>query len=171
MNTYYLLPEGEYHAPQKQLDFASVTDSIVNDSHLSEYDRAVALQASLSKYLNVTKAGKGALEKEKIKALVLELLQDMQQVPPVPPPAPPPVPPPAPPSVQSPGPPSRTPFKSPAILGTFLSPPPPLAIHQYNTDDESDDPDKTVLPKRLAHTAAAAKIAQTAKRGGWISRD
>ena len=131
MNTYYLVPEAEYHAPQKQLDFDSVTDSIVNDSHLSEYDRAVALHSSLSKYLNITKAGKGDLEKEKIKALVLELLQDLQQaaVPPVPSPAPPQ---------------PRTPFKSPAILGTFLSPPPPLAIHQYNTDDESDDPDKTV---------------------------
>ena len=139
MNTYYLFSEAEYHAPQKQLDFDSVTDSIVNDSQLSEYDRAVALQASLSKYLNVTKAGKDTLEKEKLKALVLELLQDMQQVPPMPTPAPPP----APPSVPLPVPPSRTPLELPAILGTFLSPPPPIAIHQYNTDDESDDPDKT----------------------------
>ena len=145
MNTYYLVPEGEYHASQKQLDFDSVTDSIVSDSHLSEYDRAVALQATLSKYLNVTKAGKGSLEKEKLKAVVLELLQDMQQaaVSPVPPPAPSPLP------LHVPRQP-RTPFKSPPILGTFLSPPPPPAIHQYNTDDESDDADKTVLPKRLA---------------------
>ena len=171
MNTYYLVPEAEYHAPQKQLDFDSVTGNIVSDSHLSEYDRAVALQASLSKYLNVTKAGKGALEKEKLKAVVLELLRDMRQVPLVPPPVPLPVPSPVPPPVPPLAPPPRTPFKSPAILGTFLSPPPPPAIHQYNTDDESDDADQTVLPKWLAHTAAAAKITLTAKRGGWIPRN
>ena len=105
---------------------------------------------------------------------MLELLQDMRQVPPVPPPVPLPVPSPVPPPVPPLALTPRTPFKSPAILGTFLSPPPPPAIHQYNTDDESDDPDRTVLPPRTAHTVAASKIreqSKTKRGGGWITRN
>ena len=159
MNTYYLVPEAEYRIPHAVQNFNSVTDSIINDSHLNDYDRAIALQESLSKYLNATRTGQkeGSLDKEKLKTVALELLKDLQ----IPQPPPPP-------TLRRP---LQTPFKPPQILGTFLSPPPPPAIQQYNTDDKSDDPDKTVLPKRLAHTAAAAKIAQTAKRGGWISRN
>ena len=165
MNTYYLVPEAEYGLPHAVQNFDSATDSIINDSNLNDYDRAIALQDSLSKYLNATRTGQkqGSLEKEKLKTVLLELLKDLQ----IPQPPPPPTPLPPPPPRR----PLQTPFKTPQILGTFLSPPPPPAIHQYNTDDESHDPDKTVLPKRLAHTAAAAKIAQTAKRGGWISRN
>jgi len=167
MNTYYLVPEAEYRLPYPVQNFDSATDSIINDSHLNDYDRAIALQDSLSKYLNATRTGQkeGSLDKEKLKTVVLELLKDLQ----IPQPPPPPTPLPPPPPRR----PLQTPFKTPQILGTFLSPPPP-AIHQYNTDDESDDPDKTVLPPRTAHTVAASKIREQSKikrGGGWITRN
>ena len=166
MNTYYLVPEAEYRLPYPVQNFDSATDSIINDSHLNDYDRAIALQDSLSKNLNATRTGQkeGSLDKEKLKTVVLELLKDLQ-IPQPPPPTPLPPPPPRRPL--------QTPFKTPQILGTFLSPPPP-ATHQYNTDDESDDPDKTVLPPRTAHTVAASKIREQSKTkggGGWITRN
>ena len=109
--------------------------------------------------MNATRTGQkeGSLDKKKLKTVVLELLKDLQIPQPPPPPRRP----------------LQTPFKTPQILGTFLSPPPP-AIHQYNTDDESDDPDKTVLPPRTAHTVAASKIreqSKTKRGGGWITRN
>ena len=168
MNTYYLVPEAEYRLPYPVQNFDSATDSIINDSHLNDYDRAIALQDSLSKYLNATRTvqKEGSLDKEKHKTVVLELLKDLQI--PQPPPPPTALPPPTPRR------PLKTPFKRPQILGTFLSPPPPATIHQYNTDDESDDPDRTVLPPRIAHTVAASKIieqSKTKRGGGWITRN
>ena len=106
MNTYYLVPEAEYRIPHAVQNFHSATDSIINDSHLNDYDRAIALQDSLSKYLNATRTGRkeGSLDKEKLKTVVLELLKDLQ----IPQPPPPP-----------PRRPLQTPFKTPQILGTF----------------------------------------------------
>ena len=166
MNTYYLVPEAAYRLPHAVQNFDSATDSIINDSQLNDYDRAIALQDSLIKYSNATRTGQkeGSLDKEKLKTVVLELLKDLQ-IPQPPPPTPLPPPPPRRPL--------QTPFKTPQILGTFLSPPPP-AIHQYNTDDESDDPDRAVLPPRTAHTVAASKIreqSKTKRGGGWITRN
>ena len=163
MNTYYLVPEAEYRLPHPVQNFDSTTDSIINDSRLNDYDRAIALQDSLSKYLNATRTGQkeGSLDKEKLKTVVLELLKDLQI--PQPPPPPTALPPP-------PRRPLQTPFKTPQILGTFLPPPPPSQV----TDDESDEPDKTVLPPRTAHTVAASKIreqSKTKRGGGWITRN
>ena len=161
MNTYYLLPEAEYRLPYPVQNFDSATDSIINDSHLNDYDRAIALQDSLSKYLNATRTGQkeGSLDKEKPKTVVLELLKDLQipQLPPPPRPLPPRRP-------------LQTPFKTPQILGTFLPPPPPSQV----TDDESDEPDKTVLPPRTARMVASSKIrklSRTKRGGGWITRN
>ena len=99
MNTYYLVPSAEYQQTKKR-GFDEITEGIVTNPQLDEYQRAVALQESLNKFLNM----KPTYDKHKVKAVVKEVLADMK--PPTPQPQP------------RPQPKYPTPMKT--ILGTFL---------------------------------------------------
>ncbi len=77
MNTYYLVPSVEYEQPVlrhiNRSDFDSTTERIVNNPHIDEYQRGVALQQALTKYLN---KGKKKDEKDEIKALLKDVLKE-----------------------------------------------------------------------------------------------
>ncbi len=77
MNTYYLVPAIEYENPVlrniNRSDFDSTTERIVNNPYLDEYQRGVALQGALTKYLN---KGKKSDEKDDIKALLKDVLKE-----------------------------------------------------------------------------------------------
>ena len=111
MNTYYLVPSAEYQQTKKR-GFDEITAGIVSNPQLDEYQRVVALQESLNKFLNM----KPTYDKDKVKAVVKEVLSDVK--PPTPQPQPKP-------QLQ---PKYHTPMKIPPILGTFLSTPPPPPV-------------------------------------------
>ena len=85
MNTYYLVPSAEYQQTKKR-GFDEITEGIVTNPQLGEHQRAVALQESLNKFLNM----KPTYGKHKVKAVVKEVLADMK--PPTPQPQPKPQP-------------------------------------------------------------------------------
>ena len=158
MNTYYLVSSAEYQHTKKR-GFDEITEGIVTNPQLDEYQRAVALQQSLNKFLNM----KPTYDKDKVKAVVKEVLADMK--PPTPQPQP------------KPQPKYHTPMKIPPILGTFLSPPPPPVKPQtpYHTDDsdnEEDDDDDKPSPRAAALKATQQHQDTSKKRGGaWVSRN
>ena len=162
MNTYYLVPSAEFQQT-KTRGFDEITEGIVTNPQLDEYQRAVALQESLNKFLNM----KPTYDKHKVKDLVKEVLADMK--PPTPQPQP------------RPQPKYHTPMKIPPILGTFLSPPPPPAKPQTpyltddsdNEDDDDDDDDDDKPSPRAAALKASQQLQDMSKKKGgvWISKN
>ncbi len=77
MNPYYLVPSVGYEQPVlrniNRSDFDSTTERIVNNPRIDEYQRGVALQQALTKYLN---KGKKKDEKDEIKALLKDVLKE-----------------------------------------------------------------------------------------------
>ena len=157
MNTYYLVSSAEYQQTKKR-GFVEITEGIVTNTQLDEYQRAVALQESLNKFLNM----KPTYDKLKVKAVVKEVLADMK--------------PPTPQLQPRPQPKYHTPMKIPPILGTFLSPPPPPAKPQtpYHTDDSDNEDDDDDKPSPRAAALKASQQLQDlskTKGGVWISKN
>ena len=73
MNTYYLVSSAEYQQTKKR-GFDEITEGIVTNPQPDEYQRAVALQESLNKFLNM----KPTYDKDKLKVMVKEVLSDMK---------------------------------------------------------------------------------------------
>ena len=159
MNTYYLVSSAEYQQTKKR-GFDEITEGIVTNPQLDEYQRAVALQESLNKFLNM----KPTYDKHKVKALVKEVLADMKPSTPQPQPRPQPK--------------YHTPMKTPPILGTFLSPPtsppvkPQTPCHTDDSDSEDDDDDEKPSPRAAASKATQQLQDMSKKKGGaWISKN
>ena len=160
MNTYYLVSSAEYQQTKKR-GFDEITEGIVTNPQLDEYQRAVALQESLNKFLNM----KPTYDKHKVKAVLKEVLADMKPHTPVPQPQ------------QT----YHRPMKTPPIPLTFLSPPPPPPVKPqtpYHTDDsdneENDDDDDDDKPSPRAPALKATQQLQdmSKKKGGvWISKN
>ena len=76
MNTYSLVPAAEYHPKVPRRDFDGITESIMSNPQLDEYQRAVALQESLNKFLNISRTreepNKQDVDMNKVKAVVDE---------------------------------------------------------------------------------------------------
>ena len=114
MNTYYLVPSAEFQQT-KTRGFDEITEGIVTNPQLDEYQRAVALQESLNKFLNM----KPTYDKDKVKAVVNEVLADMKPSTPQP--------------QQQTKPKYHTPMKIPPIPGILLSSPPPRSRFKRHT--------------------------------------
>ena len=153
MNTYYLVPSVEYQQT-KTRGFEEVTQGIVTNPQLDEYQRAVALQESLNKFLNM----KPTYDKDKVKSVVKEVLADMKPSTPQPQPQTKPK--------------YHTPMKIPQILGTFLSsppppPPPPVKTQTpYHTDDSDNEDGNDKPPPRTAALKATQQLQDTSKKRG-----
>ena len=162
MNTYYLVPSAEFQQTKRR-GFDEITEGIVTNPQLDEYQRAVALQESLNKFLNM----KPTYNKDRLQVMVKEVLSDMKPTTPQPKPKP---------QLQ---PKYHTPIKIPTIFGTFLSTPPPPVKHQtpYHTDDsdnEGDDDDDDDKPSpRAADLKASQQLQDMSKKKGgvWISKN
>ena len=146
----------------KKRGFDEITEGIVTNPQLDEYQRAVALQESLNKFPNM----KPTYDKHKVKAVVKEVLADMK--------------PPTPQPQQQTKPKYHTPMKIPPILGTFLSPPPTPATPQTpyhtddsdNEDDDDDDDDDKPSPRAAALKASQQLQDMSKKKGGvWTSKN
>ena len=155
MNTYYLVPSAEFQQT-KTRGFDEITQGIVTNPQLDEYQRAVALQESLNKFLNM----KPTYDKDKVKAVVKEVLADMKPTTPQP--------------QQQNKTKYYTPMKITPIPGTFLSPPTPQVSQQttYHLDDGEGD-DSNPPPPRAASLKATQQLrSMSKKRGGaWRSKN
>ena len=86
MNTYYLVPVGEYetfrssHKKQPTNRFDQATSSVVNAVCLSEKDRAEQLRDLLNKYLNYKSTAKVKFESD-IEGIVRKVVGIMDSVP------------------------------------------------------------------------------------------
>ena len=156
MNTYYLVPSAEFQQT-KTRGFDEITQGIVTNPQLDDYQRAVALQESLNKFLNM----KPTYDKDKVKAVVKEVLADMKPSTPQP--------------QQQTKPKYHAPMKILTNPGTFISPPPPQVSQQttQHLDEGEDDYSNPPPPPKAASLKATQQLQSMSRtRGGaWISKN
>ena len=128
---------------------------------LDEYQRAVALQESLNKFLNISRTreepNKQDMDMNKVKAVVDEMIQQQLTTP----------------KKKAPRP-SRA---ESTIIRRLVMPSTTNKQENSGTDDEGTEDEETLTKRRIAYDKAALQISKTAalgrrkKDGGWIPQN
>ena len=143
MNTYYLVPSAEYNQTKVQKrDFDGITERIVTNPQLDEYQQAVALQESLNKFLNISRTRveprKQDIDMNRVKAVVDEMIQQKLTTP----------------KKKAPRPSSAESM----IIPRLAMPSTSKKQGTNDTDDEGTEDEETLTKRRIPYDKAAFQI-------------